>query len=370
MVSQSILNRAAQVLHSVTHALPADAALRSIFAAHRHWSPEERRLITRAVFSYYRWLQWLENGESLQSHVAQVLELQDRFEKMPSSVKHQALAVRAVPLWLKDEMELSPDFLRQLQREPALWLRAKAGCEAKVEQALDDAQRVDPCPPPLTASFPALRYNGTHDLFHTAAFQEGLFEIQDLGSQWVGQLCAPQPGEIWWDACAGQGGKTLHLADLMQGKGLLWASDRSQGRLERLKLRAARAQVFTYRSALWDGTENLPTKTPFDGVLLDAPCSGVGTWRRNPHARWTTLPSDVKELAEIQQRLLGNVAPSLKVGGKLVYAVCTLTRSETTAVVEAFTAAHPEFQLTWSGALYPQDFDCNGMFAATWMKNA
>jgi 16S rRNA (cytosine967-C5)-methyltransferase len=87
----------------------------------------------------------------------------------------------------------------------------------------------------------------------------------------------------------------------------------------------------------------LPTGRKFDGVLLDAPCSGVGTWQRNPHARWTTTPDDVRELAGVQLGLLNAVASAVKPGGRLVYAVCTLTRSETTAVADAFAAAHPEF---------------------------
>ena len=94
----------------------------------------------------------------------------------------------------------------------------------------------------------------------------------------------------------------------------------------------SRAKLFNYRAALWDGSPRLPTKAKFDGILVDAPCSGVGTWQRNPHARWTTTPNDVAELAAVQAKLLGNIASSVKPGGRLVYAVCTLTRAETTAV--------------------------------------
>jgi 16S rRNA (cytosine967-C5)-methyltransferase len=150
-------------------------------------------------------------------------------------------------------------------------------------------------------------------------------------------------------------------------------------RLTLLQRRAARAQVFNYRSAAWDGSAQLPTKTKFDGILVDAPCSGVGTWQRNPHARWTTTPNDVRELAAIQRTLLENVAPALKPGGRLLYAVCTLTRSETTAVADAFTAAHPEFepspvfasQLSTFNSqllLLPHEFNANGMFLAAWKK--
>src|SRR4029079_13598593 len=174
---------------------------------------------------------------------------------------------------------------------------------------------------------------------HTDQFQNGEFEIQDLASQLVGHACAPKPGETWWDVCAGEGGKTLHLADLMANKGVVWASDRHTRRLDTLKRRAARAQIFNYRVAPWDGAAKLPTKTKFDGILVDAPCSGVGTWQRNPHARWNATPNDVHELAATQRALLEHVVAGLKPHGRLIYSVCTLTRSETTAVADRFAAA-------------------------------
>lgn len=368
MSNSSLLNRAAIVLRSINPTLPADAALRKIFAENHHWSPEERRQIVRAVFSFFRWYQWLGPKDAFQTQLSEALALQERFEKNPSNIKVQALAARAVPEWLAAEMDLGKAYLQQLQSEPALWLRPRLGREGAVEAALEDVQRVELEDAPGGLRFSALRYNGRMDLFRTEAFRKGLFEIQDLASQWVGHLCAPKPGETWWDACSGEGGKTLHLADLMQGKGLLWASDRSARRLERLKERAARAEVFNYRVAAWEGDEKLPTKTQFDGILLDAPCSGVGTWRRNPHARWTTGPEDVRELAEVQLRLLGHVCTLLKPGGRLVYTVCTLTRSETTAVSEAFSAAHPEYQKSWDGVFPPEKYDSNGMYACVWTR--
>ena len=362
MPDTATFNRAAHVLRRVTGDTPADAALRAELAANRRLRPDERRAVTRAVFAYYRWLQWLDPRESLQNQVAAAIAWQTRFDQNPASIKPEALAECAVPAWLREEFAPSADYLRQLQREPALWLRTRTGQTAAVARALGDCAppapkvpgfefRVSSLEPGTRNSEPgttifstALRYTGSRDLFRTEAFQTGLFEIQDLASQLVGHACAPQPGETWWDACAGEGGKTLHLADLMRNKGLVWATDRSVRRLTLLQRRAARAQVFNYRSAAWDGSAQLPTKTKFDGILVDAPCSGVGTWQRNPHARWTTMPNDVRELAAIQRTLLEHVAPALKPGGRLLYSVCTLTRSETTAVAESFTAAHPEFE--------------------------
>ncbi len=362
MAESKIINNAARVLKLVSAGTPADQALRESLTQDRHFTaPAERRGISRAVFAYFRWLRWLSPKGSPQKQLIAALDLQARFDKNPASFKPEALAARAVPDWLKDEMDIPKAWLVQLQQEPALWIRAKAGTGAALTGKLSHL-----VPAPQSAD--ALRYTGLTDLYRTKEFQAGEFEIQDLASQLVGLAAAPKPGETWWDACAGEGGKTMHLSDLMQNKGVLWASDRSVRRLAKLKDRAARAKVFNFRAAPWEGDEKLPTKAKFDGVLVDAPCSGVGTWQRNPHSRWTTLPKDVHELAAVQQRLLNNVAGTLKPGGRLVYAVCTLTRAETTAVADAFTAAHPEFEPVAAQTLWPQDLNANGMFIATWRR--
>src|SRR5690606_32220783 len=111
-----------------------------------------------------------------------------------------------------------------------------------------------------------------------------------------------------------------------------------------LKRRAGRAKLFNYRLKPWTRGDQLPTRAKFDGVLVDAPCSGVGTWGRNPHARWTASPSDITELAAMQRDLLARVSESVKPGGKLVYSVCTLTRAETEEVASEFDATRPNFQ--------------------------
>jgi 16S rRNA (cytosine967-C5)-methyltransferase len=364
---QATLNHAAQVLATISADQRADTALRFYFERHRYLQPPAKRHISHAVFQYFRWLSWLDSKASPQRRLEQAGELHARFTTDPKSIKPETLAVRAVPAWLAAEMELPADFLRQLQRDPALWLRARPGQGAALAQSLFACETTDRAPD-------ALRFTGTQDLFRTEQFKTGEFEIQDLASQIVGHACAPQPGETWWDACAGEGGKTLHLADLMRNKGVIWATDRHTGRLDTLKRRAARAKLFNYRAAVWDGGPKLPTKTKFDGILLDAPCSGVGTWQRNPHARWTTTPDDVRELAATQLALLNHVAGSLKPGGRLVYSVCTLTRSETTAVADAFAAAHPELEpAPLFGAeprvtLWPHEINANGMFIAAWRR--
>ena len=197
---------------------------------------------------------------------------------------------------MNDAVALDVAWLRAIQAEPTLWLRAQPGRAQMLQQVLGFTR---------PGALPdALAYTGEQDLFRTPEFHAGEFELQDIASQAVGLACAPAPGQTWWDACAGEGGKTLHLADLMQNKGVVWASDRHTGRLETLKRRAARAKLFNYRTVVWDGSARLPTKTKFDGILVDAPCSGVGTWQRNPQARWTTTPEDVEALATALEEAL------------------------------------------------------------------
>src|SRR5882724_9487568 len=337
MPDQAMINHAAQVLAAISADQRADTALRFYFEGRRYLQPPAKRVISHAVFVYFRWLSWLDPKASPQKRLEQASDLHLRFTADAASVKPEALAVRAVPAWLASEMDLPADYLRQLQRDPALWLRARPGTAAALVKSLSVGE--------LTPLAPdAVRFTGVQDLFKTEQFKTGEFEIQDLASQLVGLACAPQPGETWWDACAGEGGKMLHLADLMKNKGVVWATDRNAKRIDTLKRRFARAKLFNYRTDFWDGGSRLPTKAKFDGILLDAPCSGVGTWQRNPHARWTVTPDDVEELAAMQRVLLQNVAGSLKPGGRLIYSVCTLTRSETTAVADAFTAAHPDLE--------------------------
>lgn len=282
-------------------------------------------------------------------------------------------------------MAAKATWLCAIQAEPRLWLRVRPGTAGAVAAALEDVEAPHP------DAFPdALVYTGERDLFRTAEFQEGLFEIQDIASQAVGRLCAPRPGEAWWDACAGEGGKTLHLADQMGNKGVVWGTDRAVRRLQRLRLRASRANLFNIRWGVWEGGAQRPMKDRFDGVLVDAPCSGIGTWQRNPHARWTSRPETIEELAGVQLDLLRKASAAVKPGGRLLYAVCTLTQAETTGVLEAFAGSAEgggfdalPLEVPWAPSaaqqpgtapkpgdvwIWPQDLGGNGMFVAAWRR--
>ena len=386
-MSTALAQRAAHLISLVSPENPADAVLRAEVGSDRELESHEKRALAGAVFAYYRWLRWLDDSRALPQRVLAALDLQRRFDADPAAIKPETLVARALPDWALAAIDFpSPDArvacLRQLQRPPALWIRPQREFAASVVRALRHASpTVLPAGfsvPPQTLT--AARYTGPSDLFKSEEFKKGLFEIQDLASQLVGHACSPLATETWWDACCGEGGKTLHLSDLMDNKGLIWASDRHTGRLASMRKRAARAQAFNFRQVTWNGGPFLPTKTKFDGILVDAPCSGVGTWQRNPHARWTLAEKDVKELAEIQLQLLEHTHKGLKPGGRLVFAVCTITRAETTDIVRAFSAAHPELEpfalpglpdnagLPTGSFLWPHELDANGMFVAAWRK--
>lgn len=353
---------------------PADQVLRETLKTTKALSRGDGLQAADALFAYFRWRGWLREDQPLPARIEEAVRLAERFAAEPQGFSEEELLQRAVPSWTAAEVDIQPGWLRTLQNKPKLWLRARAGQAPGLARQLGDCAL-------FNASSDAVEYSGHEDLFRRPEFHAGRFEVQDLSSQAVGQICAPRAGEVWWDACAGEGGKLLHLSDLMGNKGLIWASDRAMWRLQTLKRRAGRAGVFNYRSASWDGGPKLPTRTRFDGVLVDAPCSGVGTWQRNPHARWTTTPQDIAELATVQEQLLVRAAAAIKPGGRLVYAVCTLTRAETTGVADAFAGALPDFEprsvanpldpSAQPGSrlfLWPQRFGGNGMFIAVWQR--
>ena len=375
-MSFSPLALAERIIRAADREHPADAVLRQELKSQRHLEPGQAALVSTAVFTYYRWRGWLNQQGLLSEQLKRALDLGRKFAQEPASFSDSDLLNRAVPAWVQQQVQTTAAWARALQAEPRLWLRARPG------QGRVLARKLGHCAPFGTGQLAdMLRYNGRADLFLTKEFHAGEFELQDISSQAVGLVCGPQPSQSWWDACAGEGGKMLHLSDLMGNKGLIWASDRAGWRLQKLKRRAARARVFNYRSVEWDGGPRLPTKTKFDGVLVDAPCSGVGTWQRNPHARWTTQAGDVRELSALQQQLLRHVAPAVKPGGKLVYAACTLTRAETVEVADAFERDCTEFRRVEIGNplspesnseprlfLWPQQFGGNGMFVAVWRR--
>jgi 16S rRNA (cytosine967-C5)-methyltransferase len=178
-----------------------------------------------------------------------------------------------------------------------------------------------------------------------SSFRRGYFELQDEGSQLIAVALEPRPGSTVVDACAGGGGKTLHIAAMMGNTGEVIAMDVGEQRLRNLRERAQRAGVTIARTLLAGRDDDIPGAliAHADAVLVDAPCSGVGTFRRNPGAKLTFSDEFVTAVTHTQRDLLSRYAALVKPGGRLVYSTCTLLRRENEEIVERFVATHPDF---------------------------
>jgi len=191
-----------------------------------------------------------------------------------------------------------------------------------------------------------VRLAGKPVLQRLKLFTEGSIEVQDEGSQLLAELMAPKRGEMVVDFCAGAGGKTLALGALMRSSGRLYALDVAAGRLAKLKPRMARSGLSNVHPIRIESENDIKVKRmagKADRVLVDAPCSGLGTVRRNPDLKWRHDPSDIAELAVKQGAILAAAARLVKPGGRLVYATCSLLREENRDVVDAFLSTNPEF---------------------------
>jgi 16S rRNA (cytosine967-C5)-methyltransferase len=183
----------------------------------------------------------------------------------------------------------------------------------------------------------ALRLTGgTRTIQQLPGFLEGWWTVQDSSAQLVAHLLDPQPGEVVIDACAAPGGKTTHIAELMQDKGTIWACDLHASRLRKVKENAQRLQLNSIQLCSGDSRELGQFSDRGDRVLLDAPCSGLGTLHKRPDIRWRQTPEKIQELSRLQEELLTQTAQWVKPGGTLVYATCTLNVSENEKVVQSF----------------------------------
>jgi 16S rRNA (cytosine967-C5)-methyltransferase len=186
------------------------------------------------------------------------------------------------------------------------------------------------------------------------SFRQGLFEMQDEGSQILSMLMEVHPGMTVLDACAGGGGKTLHLAAMMQNRGKIIALDVDAKKLENLNLRSRRAGVTIASTTVVAEEGRSPETGPADAVLIDAPCSGAGTFRRNPGAKMLCTEEYSETLSRRQSALLERYAGAVRAGGRLVYSTCTLLRRENQNIVGGFLATHPEFSLVSPSDILPR----------------
>ncbi|MCZ7382279.1 MAG: 16S rRNA (cytosine(967)-C(5))-methyltransferase RsmB [Candidatus Methanoperedens sp.] len=192
------------------------------------------------------------------------------------------------------------------------------------------------------------------DIFKTDAFANGAFEVQDEGSQLITLLTGAKPGEFVVDACAGNGGKSLFLSGLMNNKGTTIAFETSASKLATLRRRAARAGALNIRTVETDMLGEYKSRA--DCVLIDAPCSGMGVFRRNPDSKWRLTQDDIRELSAKQKQILREYSGLVKPGGRLFYATCTISREENEEVVRDFLEENLDFHMVPASEINPEIF--------------
>jgi 16S rRNA (cytosine967-C5)-methyltransferase len=275
-----------------------------------------------------------------------------------------SLGVRhSLPDWLTRELlqwlppERAEAFGSACNSPPSLDLRVNrlrsspAAVQAALAGAGVEAIAIEGLPAGLTLK------GRSGDLSRLPGFAEGYWCVQDRAAQRIAPLLDPQPGERILDACAAPGGKSTHLAELMGDQGLVLALDRGEARLRRVSRNAERLGLGSIAVQHGDATalaqEQPDLRASFDRILVDAPCSGLGTLARHADARWRIDPSSIDELVLLQRQLLDELLPLLKPHGRLVYATCTVHPRENGQLIDAVLADHPELQLQQSWQLWP-----------------
>lgn len=370
---------------------PADAVLSHYFRDHRTLGHGERGMIADTVYAVLRRLRTLEAAAGVTADspwaprrlmLAAIVRLQGMNLRQlePVLQPEEALVLGKVkgldlatlspaaradqPDWLHER--LVAQYGEAGAAALAEALNRSAPLDLRVNTLKADRARVlerlaaDGIAAQATALSPVgIRLGGKPALARHPLFLGGDIEVQDEGSQLLGYLLAPKRGEMVVDFCAGAGGKTLLLGALMRSQGRLYAFDVSDRRLANLKPRLARSGLSNVHPVRIADERDMKIKRlagKIDRVLVDAPCSGLGTLRRNPDLKWRQTPEAVARLQATQSAILASAATLLKPGGRLVYATCSVLQEENDAVVDGFLAAHPQFEaIDASAVLARQD---------------
>lgn len=382
----------------------SDKAVEFAFKHHPKWGSRDRRLFAESVYEcvrHWRWLwhlaglpdadharrecigdeqlwsvwaaQWITSGKDLPpfDELAGICA-QDIRARTKDDVP--AVVRLSLPDWLdaRCSRELGETWpaIRETLNQPAeVFLRTntlKTDRRSLKERLGQDGFITEALKPIPTALVMQQRYN----VFSMAAFKEGLFEVQDASSQRVAPFVQVEPGMKVIDACAGGGGKTLHLGALMQNKGRILALDVHQWKLNELRKRCGRAGVDVAETRLIEGSKTLKRLSGYaDRLLLDVPCSGLGVLRRNPDAKWKLSEVEIDRLIVEQQDILTRYSAMVKPGGKMVYATCSILPSENELQVQKFLAAHgDDWTLEEELKLNPAETGHDGFYAARLLR--
>lgn len=385
MTPQDLSHAVEAVELCLDFARPADGQLSAFFRHHPKLGGRERAFVAETVYGVLRRLRTLEflaagDGGHAPTPRRLVLAWLARFggrnlrelEPLAGGRKAELEWLRGIkaadlgtlsearrldlPDWLYERLSAQygdalPALMEALNGTAPLDLRvnpAKIGREEAL--AVLEKEGLSAAPTPWSPL--GLRMQGKPALQKHPLFQEGSLEVQDEGSQILGMLLAPRRGEMVCDFCAGAGGKTLLLGALMRNTGRLYAFDVSEKRLAKLKPRLARSGLSNVQAQVIANERDAKVKRlagKFDRVLVDAPCSGLGTLRRNPDLKWRQSPESVAELTAKQQAILASASRLMKTGGRLVYATCSLLAEENEAILAGFLGSHADFRLVPAG---------------------
>jgi len=389
-------------LHSIfNEKKQADKVLKNTLKRDKRWGSRDRSFIAETTYDIVRW-------KRLYAEIAEVREPFDRpnlfrlftvwatlkgisipdwpqFEDTPTrkikgrfdELSKDRKVRESIPDWLDalGEKELGKKWdkeLAALNKQAEVILRVNTlKTDLKTLQATLSEAGIEA--EPIRGVPSALRLRERANVFTTEAFKNGWFEVQDASSQKVAQLLDPKPGMRVVDACAGAGGKSLHIAMLMENKGQLISMDIYQNKLTELKRRAKRNGAHNIETRLIESTKAIKKLMgKADKVLIDAPCSGLGVLRRNPGTKWKLQPEFLEEIKATQQELLSSYSKMVKDGGDLLYATCSILPSENEKQVKAFLAseAGKDFSLHSQEKLQASTFGYDGFYMALMRKKA
>ena len=370
----------------------ADKVIERTLKSNPKWGARDRSFIAETTYEMVRWwrlINYLSPSESywdlfgtywlMQGNELPLWEEFSGLNAEKIKAKYESLdkpaILESVPDWLYElgKKELGEKWdqeIHSLNEEAEVVLRVntlKITREQLKNRLAEDGIRTY-----IVKGYPdALILEQRQNVFRNPAFKEGLFEVQDASSQLVAQALAVEPGMRVIDACAGAGGKSLHLAALMQNKGKVLSMDVEEWKLQQTKLRARRDGVSIIERKVIEGSKTIKRlKESADRLLLDVPCSGLGVLRRNPDTKWKLSLDSIAKVQETQQEIIQSYSSMLKKGGQMVYATCSILPSENQKQVEKFLAseAGKGFELIEDQKVLAQESGFDGFYIARLLK--
>jgi 16S rRNA (cytosine967-C5)-methyltransferase len=374
----------------------SDKAVSSMLKSHTSWGSRDRKTATRIIYNLTRkyilykyiseliWDEELEKtpeneinlliflamffDENSATQIEYSIELETEIKSIqdiPQNIQHslQSWIYQSIE---KDWGEETSKIIESLDNPAPVYIRYNS-LKTTAQKLNYELEKLNTDYEYDTKVGGAIKIKNANQLRQSTAFKEGLFEFQDIGSQYILKQAGIHPGQVVVDICAGKGGKTLQICSLMKNDGRLIASDIDISRLAHLEKRAKKAGI--------DILEILPNETLIsnrnlmaDMVFIDAPCSGIGTFRRQPDLKFRLEEKSFHSILENQQNILSDSAHLVRSKGKIVYATCSILKSENSEQIEKFLATNPSFQLKHEEYIFPFQFDGDGFYVAVLEK--